>query len=90
MGIELHKVDTERESERSERELALDWIRRQRGEKQGKEGRLLFAVQSTLKAGPRRGESWNGAALTERGGNGEQKEKKTYAFPPVVTRNNLS
>ena len=51
MGIELHKVDTERE--RSERELALDWIRRQRGEKQGKEGRLLFAVQSTLKAGPR-------------------------------------
>ena len=32
MGIELHKVDTERESER---ELALDWIRSQRGEKQG-------------------------------------------------------
>ena len=32
MGIELHKVDTGE----SERELALDWIRSQGGEKHGR------------------------------------------------------
>ena len=71
---------TPRESGASEeRELALDWIRSQGGEKHGRHGegerrgRLLFSVQSTLKAGTSEGR--------KRGGGRQQRErKKTYAF----------
>ena len=57
MGIELHKVDTES----GERARSANWHltgfgakgEKNRANEGRKEGRLLFAVQSTLKAGPR-------------------------------------
>ena len=90
MGIELHKVDTERESERSERELALDWIRSQRGEKQGQrgeEGRTPFIRRSIyFESRTDRGRGDVERRRAERGGNKKKENLRFSARPPSFRR----
>ena len=89
MGIELHKVDTESERASEERELALDWIRSQRGEKQGQrgeEGRTPFIRRSIyFESRTEVGEMWNGGALKE-GGNKKEENLRFSARPPSFRR----